>query len=359
MATLGDTQVTVMEARIEAFLERILEDLASTLTTSFCALGDRLGLFRALAEGAATGDELAERTSLDGHYVREWARGLYTAGYLDHDAETGRFSLPAEHAAVLADESSPAFLGGGPHMIHELLRVRDSVEGAFRQGGGIAAEAYGEGFWHGLTRLTGVDFAHRLTQEWIPAVAGLEERLRDGASVADVGCGHGVAAIKLAEAFPHAVVRGFDVYGPNVEAAREAARVSGVSDRVSFERVDAVAGIPGKYDLVAFFDVVHDSSDPVAILQAAREALRDGGVCTVLEPRCHSELEADQGPIGTLFYGLSLFHCTPQSLAAGGPGIGTCGLPEPRLLEIGLEAGFRSVEPVGEGPLDRLYALRL
>ena len=346
------------EARIEEFAERVLGDLAATMATAFSVLGDHLGLFRALSEGALTSDELAAMAGLKERYVREWASGLAAAGYLDYESATRRFTLPVEHAAVLADEGGPAFLGGAHQFVGELLKVLDPVEQAFRRGGGVPLDNYGDGFWLGVERLTGISFEHQLVQEWIPAVGGLEDKLRDGAIVADIGCGSGIAAIKIANAFPRCKVDGFDIHAPNIERATRAAREAGVDDRVSFQELDAIHGIPGDYDVITFFDVVHDSRDPVGLMSAARTSLRDEGVCVVLEINCHEDLAENSGPVGTLLYGFSLLHCTTQSLAAGGAGLGTCGLPEPNLRSLSLEAGFRGLERVAEGPLDALYEVR-
>lgn len=362
MATHQSAQATVEpsvdEARIEEFAEGVLDDLAATMTTASSVLGDRLGLFRALSEGAATSAELAARAGLEERYVREWASGLVAAGYLDYEPANRRFTLPVEHAAVLSDEGGPAFLGGAHQFIGELLKVLDPVEQAFRHGRGVPLERYGDGFWLGIERLTGVSFEHQLVQEWIPPVGGLEDKLRDGAILADVGCGSGVAAIKIATAFPRCRVNGFDIYAPNIARATRAARAAGLEDRVSFRELDAIDGLPDDYDVITFFDVVHDSRDPVGLMRAARSALRDEGVCMLLELNCHENLEENTGPLGALFYGLSLLHCMTQSLAAGGAGLGSCGLPEPRFRSLCLKAGFQSLERVAEGPLDLLYEAR-
>lgn len=344
--------------RVEEFTGQVVSDLASTMTALFCSLGDRLGLFRALGRGAATSEELAARAGVEERYVREWASGLLTAGYLRRDTASGRFLLPPEHAAVLADEAGPAFLGGAHQLIGDLVRMLAPLERAFRQGGGIALDAYGEDFWQGLQRLTGVDYEHKLVPEWIPAVGDLEPRLRQGARIADVGCGTGVAPIKLARAFPHVRVHGFDVHEPNIARAQEAARVARVGERVSFERLDAVESIPGNYDLITLFNVVHDSRDPLRLMRNARAALGANGTCLILEIKCHEHIEANHAPIGTLLYGLSLFHCMTQSLAEGGAALGTCGLPEPKLRRLCQQAGFRSLTPVAEEPLIVLYVAR-
>lgn len=344
--------------RIEEVAGKVLGDLAATMATIACGIGQRLGLFRALAEGPARSDEVATATGLQERYVREWASGLTAAGYLVHHPEDGRFSLSPEHAAVLADERHPAFLGAAHEVVRELFGVLDPLEQAFRRGGGVTLASYGDEFWSAVRRLTGVSFEHLLVPNWIPAIAGLEERLNAGARLADVGCGGGVALIELAKAFPRSTFNGFDIHGPNIEHAAQAARAAGIADRVTFERRDATEALPGRYDAVTLFDVAHDCSDPVRLLREVRSALTSDGVLVILEARCGERLEDNQGPVGTLLYGLSLLHCLPQSLAAGGAGLGTCGLPESKLRKLCVEAGFTSLESVAEEPLDVLYAAR-
>lgn len=358
MATIERTKEPAAPEAVEAFVERVLGDTAATMTTAFCVIGDRLGLFEALAHAPATSAALSERTGLDERYLREWAAGLAAAGYLTHEPVTDTFALPAAHAAALADDTSPAFIAGLHGMLGGLLAVLEPVIAAFRDGGGVALDRYDAAFWHGVERLTGVTFEHALIPEMIPAVPGLDDRLLDGADVADIGCGAGKAIITLAQAYPRARFHGFDIHGPSIERARTAADAAGVSDRVSFTELDVTGGIPGSYDVITIFDVVHDSREPEGLLRAARKALRPDGILTILEINCAETLEGNAGPVGAITYGFSLLHCMTQSLAAGGAGLGTCGLPEPRLRELCARAGFSSVTRVYEGPLDAYYDVR-
>ena len=358
MSAQSQAQQTLEESGVEEFLERVIGDIAGTMTTVFCALGDRLGLFAALAEEEATSKELAAKLGLHERYVREWANGLVAAEYLARDSVTGRYVLPPENVPVLADEGGIAFLAGAHQMIREILGTVDIIERSFRDGGGVRLDTYRAEFWTGLERLTGPAFEHQLVQEWIPAVGGLESRLRAGARVADIGTGSGFAPITLARAFPAATVRGFDIHLPNIARATQVAREAGVADRVRFEQADGVKGIPGRYDVITMFAVVHDTSDPLALLRNARAALDDDGVLLIDEINCHDTVEEDRGPLGTFLYGLSLLHCTPQSVALGGAALGTCGLPETRLRGFCLDAGFGDLQRVWEGPLDAVYAVR-
>jgi 2-polyprenyl-3-methyl-5-hydroxy-6-metoxy-1,4-benzoquinol methylase len=358
VAMIEQEQRPVDEARVEEFVGRAVGDVAGAMVTAFCAIGDRLGLFKALAGRPASSEELAAATGLQERYVREWANGLVAAGYLHRDPETGRYALPPEHVPVLADEGGLAFLGGLYQLVREMLGTIDVVERSFREGGGIRLEEYRDEFWTGLERLTGPAFDHQLVQEWIPAVPGLEERLRRGAAIADVGTGTGIAPIRIAQAFQAVRVTGFDIHAKNIERAGEAARREGVADRVRFERVDAVKEIPGRYDVITMFAVVHDTSDPPALLRNARAALEDDGVLLIDELNSRERPEAHQQPMGSMIYGFSLLHCTPQALARGEVALGAAGLPEPRLRELCVEAGFSGIERVWEGPLDAVYAAR-
>jgi 2-polyprenyl-3-methyl-5-hydroxy-6-metoxy-1,4-benzoquinol methylase len=358
MATIEDKRVAVDEARVEEFVGRAVGDISGALVTAFCALGDRLGLFKALAGAPSTSQELAADTGLQERYVREWADGLVSAGYLTRDPATGRFELPPEHAPVLADEGDLTFLGGLYQVVREMIGTIDALERSFREGGGIGLEQYRDEFWTGLERLTGPTFDRQLVQEWVPATAGLEGRLRAGARLADVGTGTGIAPIRIAHAFPGVVATGFDIHAPNLERARVNARDAGVADRVRFEQADGVKGIPGRYDVITMFAIVHDTNDPLALLRNAREALEDDGVLLIDELNSREAPEEHPAPMGPIIYGFSLFHCTPQALARGEVALGAAGLPESRLRTLCEQAGFSSVTRVWEGPLDAVYTVR-
>jgi 2-polyprenyl-3-methyl-5-hydroxy-6-metoxy-1,4-benzoquinol methylase len=258
---------------------------------------------------------------------------------------------------VLADDGL-ASAGGLHEMTRAVMGMTESVEEAFRTGAGVPYEAYSDSFWSGLERLTGANFDHLLVQEWVPAIDGLEEKLIAGADVADIGCGTGRALIRLAEAYPNSRFRGFDLTPRTVEIAREAAEEAGVADRVEFSVHDVSQGIPGEYDLVTTFDVVHDSANPAGIVQTARNAVREDGVWVVLEIHAHDHLDDAAGPIGVLLYGISVMHCMSVSIAQGGAALGTCGVPESVLRSLCLEAGFGSVRRFHESPLDVVYEVR-
>jgi 2-polyprenyl-3-methyl-5-hydroxy-6-metoxy-1,4-benzoquinol methylase len=348
------------QAKVEQFVERALSDFSATLTTLLCALGDRLGLFHELAtKGPATPAELAERARVSERYAAEWSRGLAAAGYLARDGDDGRYVLPAEHAPVLAHEAGPMFLGGGYQLVPPLAGQVERLAEVFRTGGGVAQEAYGADLWDGMQRFTGTWFENLLLGEWLPACPHLERKLERGCSVADVGCGAGRAVLELAHAYPRSRFVGFDNFEAQIERARENAEREGVADRVRFELLDAAEGLPGRYDIVTTFDVIHDAVDPRGLLRAIRAAVEDDGSYVMLEINCADRHEDNAGPLAAMFYGFSVFYCMTTSLAHGGEGLGTCGMPEAKVRELCAEAGFGTVERVPiENPFNALYEIR-
>jgi SAM-dependent methyltransferase len=346
-------------AKRDAFAQRAIADIGATLTTLMCAIGDRLGLFKDLgSRGPATSNELAARCGLSERYVREWLGQMTAARYLDYDPESRRFTLPAEHAPILAEEIGPMFLGGLYQVLPALVSPLETVVAAFRNGGGVSQSTYDARFWEGLDRFTAVGFENFLVQEWIAALPEVERRLEAGALVADVGSGGGRAVIKLARTYPRSRYVGYDVHEPSVTRATANARAAQVNDRVSFEHLDVAAGLPDVYDLITTFDVVHDSADPRALLQSIRRALKPDGTYLVQEINSEDRLERNVGPLGAVKLGASVLYCMTTSLACGGAGLGTIGLPESRLREFCLEAGFRSVRRIWQNPFRVVYEVR-
>ncbi|MEV7614303.1 methyltransferase domain-containing protein [Streptomyces sp. NPDC089799] len=346
-------------AKVEAFMEKALGDLSGTMAAGFCALGDRLGLFRSLAEdGPATSAELADRLGLQERYVREWLRGLTASGYLE-ELGSGRFMLPAEHVPALADDSGSLFLGGLYQMLPGLWAPYERLAEAFREGGGVRQEDYPPSLWDGMSRFTGSWFETVMIDEWLATFPHVVERLEEGIEVADVGCGAGRALIVLARAFPRSRFTGFDNFPAQVERARAAAERAGVTGRVSFGTVDAARGLPGRYDLITTFDVIHDSAEPERILSAVRGALRDDGDYLMLEIGSGDSPGENTGPVASLKYGFSVFYCMTTSLADGGAGLGTCGLPESVVRELCAGAGFGEVvRSTKDDPFNVLYDIR-
>jgi 2-polyprenyl-3-methyl-5-hydroxy-6-metoxy-1,4-benzoquinol methylase len=352
--------IEVDEAAIEGFMERVLQDYAGANAFFMGAIGDRLGLFADLAaNGPATSDELARRTGLAERYLREWLGGMAAAGYLTRDTATARYALPPAHGPVLAEEAGPWFLGAAffdfsTNFGDTFRMLLDS----FRSGAGIPQAAHGPEVAHSIERFTAPWYENLLVQTWLPAMPGVMSRLEAGAEVCDVGCGQGRALIALARSFPECSFTGVDAYEPAVASARRRAREAGVADRVSFEARDAGRGLPGRYDVITTFDVLHDAADPEGLLRAIHAALRPDGRYMCLEINCADRPEDNTGPIGTILYGLSLAYCLPVAMVDGGAGLGTLGLPQSRLAALAEAAGFTDVTraPVDD-PFCALYEL--
>jgi SAM-dependent methyltransferase len=353
-------QPALDQAKMEAFVHKVLGDTSATLTTILAVLGDRLGLFKDLAaHGPATSDELASRMGMNERYTREWLGGMASAGYLEYEPATRRFTLPPEHAPALAQESGPIFFGGIYQELPALTGVLDQLTVAFRAGGGVPQSAYNDQMWDGLERFTNMWFENLLTQQWLPAMPDVQAKLERGAQVADVGCGRGRALIKLAQAFPSSRYIGYDVFGPTIERATANARAAEVTDRVRFAQRDVSKGLPEQYDVITTFDVVHDAVDPVGLLRTIRQGLRADGIYVCLDINCSEKLEENSGPLGAMFHGFSVLYCMTTSLAGGGMGLGTLGFHEPKVRELCAEAGFSSVRRVPlDNPFNNLYEIR-
>ena len=353
-------QETVDRAKVEEFAEKALGDFSGMFTIALCHIGDRLGLFKTLAgAGPATPAELAERAGIEERYAAEWLRGMAAAGYLDHDGSDSRYSLSPEHSMVLAVEGSPAFFGGAYQMFGALLGPLDRVVRAFREGGGAGQSDYPAEWWAGMERFSQGYFEHLLLQQWIPAMPDVQAKLAAGCAYADVGCGSGRAVTKLAEAFPGSRFAGYDLFPGQVERARANVEAAGLSDRVTVEVADAGEGLPQDYDVISTFDVVHDAADPLGLLGGIRRSLRPDGIYVCLDINCADRHEDNHGPVATMMYGFSVLYCMTTSLANGGVGLGTCGLPEAKARELCLQAGFSELRraPI-EDPFNNLYEVR-
>lgn len=344
------------EKRLEEFVDRAVGDIKGHMVVMMSYLGDRLGLFKALAEAPATAAELAERTGLQTRYVREWARALTCAQYIEYDPESTRFSLPAEHVQVVANEGGPVFFAGMWQEMPALWSIVPQLEDAFREGGGVNIDAYDEDWWNGMERFTGTWFENFLLANWIPEANGIESKLEEGAHVADVGCGRGRALLEIARAYPDVTAVGYDLSEKNVAIANERAEEAGVADRVNFERADVADGLPESFDVVTTFDAAHDFADPAAAFAEIRSALKPGGSYLLLEFRANEKLEDNIGPIGTMLYSISTTYCMTTSLAQGGAGLGTCGLHEKAVRSYCANADFSNVEVIPfDNPFNVLY----
>ncbi len=352
------TQQSIDYAKTEAFTQKVIVDAASTTTIVMASIGDRLGLFKHLAQGPATSAELAERAHINERYAREWLNEMASAGYLKYDPAGQRFTLPPEHVPVLADEGGPFFLGGALQLTITQIGPFNQLVQAFRQGGGVPMEAYGPDLGEGIARFSAGLYEHLLVPVWLTAMPDVQAKLEQGTLVADVGCGHGKALIKLAQTYPRSRYVGYDAFAPSVAKATANARAAGVADRVRFQHLEASEGLPEQYDVITTFDVVHDAVNPRGLLRAIHEGLRPDGRYVCMEFDCSDRVEENAGLVGSLFYGISVLYCMTTSLASHGEGLGTLGLPEPRLRALCADTGFSQVRRVPiEVPFSILYEI--
>lgn len=326
------------KGRVEEFLERFLGYASGATTIGLLAVADRTGMLRWLAaNGPATAAELAEGAALEERYVTEVVSGLAAAGTLEYEPESETFELPPEHAAFVADESSPYFMGGWMDMLPSMLAQVEGVARAATYGGGVGFEEFGPSIIKGIDRGNAPSQRVFLTRRWLPAMPGMVERLEAGARAADVGCGAGTVPIELGAAYPNSRIFGFDVSAEALAIARS--RASHL-DNVEFAeyRAEAIPTDP-PFDLITTFDVIHDLADPLAGLTRIREALAEDGKFLMMEPNMSSNLEDNMGDRGALLYGVSALHCMTQSLAVGGEGLGAA-WGRQRAEEYAERAGF-------------------
>jgi len=301
--------------------------------------------------------ELASKTGTVERYVREWASAQAAAGYINYDAGSERFSISPEQAIVLADENGPAFFPAMYEIAAAAVRDEPKVANVFRNGGGVGWHEHDPCLFRGTERFFRPGYAMHLVSEWIPALDGVKEKLERGARVADVGCGHGVSVILMAKAFPKSKFFGFDYHQPSIDRARESAREAGVADRATFERATA-KDYPGTFDLVAFFDCLHDMGDPVGAAAHVKSSLAKDGTWMVVEPFGNDRLEDNLNPIGRVFYAASTMICVPGSLSQEvGLGLGTQA-GETRLTEVLKAGGFSRVRRATATPFNLVLEAR-
>ena len=346
------------ENRLNEFLGKAVSDLGAAMSTAMVVIGDKLGLYKAMAAmGPVTAAELAKRTETSERYVREWLDNQAAGGYVTYDPQARRYTLPPEQAFCLADETSPAFLPGGFEVVAAALKAEPRIADNFRTGKGMAWGEHDAGLFRGTERFFRPNYAGNLVSSWIPALEGVEEKLRRGARMADVGCGLGASTILLAQAFPRSTFAGFDYHAPSVEDARKRASSAGVDDRVTFD-VATSTDYPGEYDLVAHFDCLHDMADPVGAARHVRETLKDDGTWMIVEPFANDTPEQNHNPVGRVFYGASTLLCVPCSLAGNGPAVGAQA-GEARLREIVVDGGgFTRFRRATETPFNLVLEAR-
>ena len=339
------------ENKMMAFVGQAVGDVGAMLGGAMAVIGDKLGLYRAMkGAGPMTSAELAAATDTSERYVREWLSAQATRGYVTYDGD-GRFTLPDEHAIPLTDETSPACVIGAFETALGALYATDTIAERFRTGDGFAWGAHDQHVLGGCERFFRPGYLNFLTATWIPALDGVEAKLKAGGRIADVGCGHGASTLLLAEAYPASTVVGFDAHEGSVDAARKRAADAGLADRVEFD-VASASTFSGTYDLVCFFDCLHDMGDPAGACAHVREQLASDGSVMLIEPFAGDDLADNLNPVGAAYYGFSTLLCTPSSLSQEvGTALGAQA-GESRLRDIVTGAGFTTLTRVAETPFN-------
>ncbi|HEX8456571.1 MAG TPA: class I SAM-dependent methyltransferase [Pyrinomonadaceae bacterium] len=347
--------MAVNEEKLNQLLGKFVADFGATFHAGLVVIGESLGLYKALAAGALTSAELAQRTGTDERYVREWLNSQAAGGYVNYDASSERYSLTAEQAFALADEQSPAYLPGAFLLAVSALRAVPQITERFRTGEGFGWHEHDHGLFRGTELFFRPGYAANLTSAWIPALTGVEEKLKAGAKVADVGCGLGASTILMAQSYPASHFVGYDYHAGSIEMARQRAADAGLADRVKFE-VARAKDYPGdNYDFVAFFDSLHDMGDPQGAAAHVRESLAPDGTWMIVEPFAGDKVEDNLNPVGRIYYSASTLLCTPASKSQEvGLALGAQA-GEARLREVITGGGFTQFRRAAETPFNIVY----
>jgi SAM-dependent methyltransferase len=356
MATIE--QAPLDTAKLEAFVFRAVDEVGATLNTALVVMGDRLGLYRALAgAGPLTSAELAVRTGTAERYVREWLNAQAAGGYVEYDPESGRYTLPPEQALALTDTESPAYLPGFFQIALGSVLDSPRIADAAQSGEGVGWHEHGHDVFEGCERFFRPGYNANLLSSWLPALEGVVEKLERGVSVADVGCGHGSSTILMATAFPSSKFIGSDYHAGSIETAQERAREAGI-ENVSFEVASAAEYRGAGYDFVTMFDCLHDMGDPSGAARHVRESLAEDGTWMIVEPRAGDRIEENLNPVGRAYYGFSMLLCTPASLSQEvGLALGAQA-GEARIRDVVTSGGFTRFRRAAETPFNLVFEAR-
>jgi SAM-dependent methyltransferase len=351
--------MTINPDKLNAFMGRAVVDIGATLHAGLVIIGEKLGLYKTLAEsGPLTPAELAKKTGTNERYVREWLSAQAAGGYVMYEADSGKYVMTEEQAFALAQEDSPAYLPGAFQLATSALKAEPKISDAFRSGAGFGWHEHDHGLFEGTEKFFRPNYIGNLMTSWIPALEGVEAKLARGAKVADIGCGHGASTILMAKAFPKSKFIGFDYHGPSIEAARKAAKKAGVADRVTFEQASAKAYPGNDYDLVAFFDCLHDMGDPVGAATHVLRSLAKDGTWMIVEPFANDRVEQNLNPVGRVYYSASTLICTPASRSQEvGLALGAQA-GEAKIKDVATRGGFKRFRRATETPFNLVFEAR-
>lgn len=349
------TTLTMDTKKVEAFLGRVVTDFGAAFGVTMAYMGDKLGLYKTMAfAGPVSAAELAQRTGSSERYIKEWLINQAAGGYVDFDVPTGKYILPDEHAVALTDENSPFYVVGGFQLINAMFKAEERIESNFQTGEGMTWGEHHHDLFEGTERFFKPSYIGNLLENWLPAISGILPRLKEGITVADLGCGHGASTLILAKAFPNSKFIGFDDHAPSIEVAKQTALKQNLSN-ISFE-VAGAKDFGGKYDFITFFDCLHDMGDPVGALKNCRERLNPNGLLMAIEPMAGRKVEENFNPIGRIYSGASVLCCTPNALATGGYALGTVASDD-ELEKVAVKAGFTRFRRATETPFNRVFEI--
>lgn len=350
--------MAINEAKLQEFVSKMLQDLGAAVCSPLVLIGDKLGLYRAIAsQGSVDSNKLAQLTNISERYAREWLAAQAASGYIEYDAQTKQFSLTPEQIAVFVDEDSPANMIGGFYSLSSVFSSEPALVEAFHSGEGISWGDHSECLFCGTAKFFRPTYKTYLTSQWLPSLNGVLKKLEKGAKVADVGCGHGCSTIIMAEAFPNSQFLGFDFHEPSIKAAQKQAQEKGLNN-LTFEVTTAKTYQGNDYDLVAFFDCLHDMGDPIGAIAHVKETLKSDGSLMLVEPFANDQLEDNLNIIGRVMYGFSTTVCTPSALSQEvGLALGAQA-GEERLREVVTQGGFSQFRRVSETPFNLILEAR-
>lgn len=350
--------MAIDQQKLMDFLGKVVNDMGAVASAPMVVIGDKLGLYRELAKsGLLTSSELAKNTGTAERYVREWLNNQAAGGYIMFDTNAGKYFMSEEQMFCLADENSPGSVLGAFQIAKALVNDEEKIREAFKSGGGVEWGDHDPNLFEGTERFFRSGYLAELTSSWIPAIEGIDEKMKKGAKVADIGCGHGASTIIMAQAYPNSQFVGFDYHEPSIVEARKRAEKAGLKN-VKFEVAKSTDFSGNDYDLVAIFDALHDMADPVGTVTHISKTLKPDGTLMLVEPFAKDEAKDNMNPVGRLFYGASTMVCVPCSLAANGPALGAQAGPK-KLEHVVKSGGFKNFRVATSTPFNMIIEAKL
>jgi SAM-dependent methyltransferase len=346
---------TLNQSKLQEFMMKAVGDMAGSFGAMMLILGDRLGLYKTMAKsGPITSEDLSTQTNTSERYIREWLAGQAAAGYITYNSVDHKYFLPQENAMVLSYENSPTYIMGAYQILRSIFKDEDKFVDIFKSGKGLRWGEHHHDLFEGTAKFFKPNYMGNLVQSWVPSLEGMEEKLNKGAKVADIGCGYGISSIIMAKEYPNSKFYGFDNHEPSIEAAKQLAQKDGLANRVEFNVVSINESIGNDYDLIAFFDCLHDMADPVGALKFAKQSMKTDGTCMIIEPMANDNIEDNLNLVGRIYYAASSIICVPNSLADNGIALGAQA-GEKKMREIAEEAGFTKFRRASQTPFNIVY----